>query len=64
MELKYIGQGRGPFFAPDCIGNFRTDVPETDSLTVFDANGIPVCGRVVEGANTHWELQAKDWEYK
>ncbi len=61
-KLAYIGEGDEPWFPPDRIGNFRTDVPEDANLVVRDVNGVAICGRVVPGSTAKHIIYANEWE--
>jgi len=61
-ELVYIGEGKAPWFPPDRIGNFRTDVPDDVNLVVRDVNGEPICGRIVPGATSKHLIYAPEWK--
>lgn len=60
--LKWIGlEGKSSWFPPDRMENFQHDAPEGSNMTVVDVNGLPICGRVVNGSNLEWVCQLRDW---
>lgn len=64
MPLLFIGVRTAqnpPFFVPDRLENVRHDAPDGVNMVVYDANGIPVFGRVVEGTSETWRCRMTDW---
>ena len=63
-KLIYIGdrtQTRPPFFPPDRIENLIHDAADDESMTVYDAAGVAIWGRVVSGSGKRWECRMHDW---
>ncbi len=64
MPLLFIGtrtKKQPPWFPPDRLENVRHDAPGDANMVVYDANGLPVWGRVVPGATKRWEHKLSDW---
>ena len=65
-RLVFVGertQSQPPWFVPDRLENVRHDANDDESMTVLDANGVPVFGRIVENARAMWVCKLNDWAY-
>ena len=52
------------FFPPDSMENIRHAVPDGYTIVVRDDNGVPICGRVIEGAKGKAVLYATGYVWK
>lgn len=72
MPLIWRGAGSPPcWFPPDRMENIRHDAKDNENIMVLSAKGVPVCGRVVDGAarivmfrlRPEWVwMSDRDWE--
>ena len=52
------------FFCPDRIENIRHDAQDDENMTVYTADGVAVCGRVVHGSKKYWATNLDPgWEW-
>ena len=52
------------FFDPDRIGSFSCDAPTDANITVYDANGVPVCGRRLHNPVGEYVYQLSEYVLK